>query len=156
MINVAQFRCIHRKAGREVLDAAVAAPDDHLSFNTERDSKVVRPALSVQNPPHAVLSALSTRELHEGSSSLSIFFVQHVNRSHQDSQSNLPGATFLISFHSVGRLGKLIRINLRQQQVPSGHIGLPFSAADGIRRILSLRRNRVKQEAEQHFCSGDD
>src|SRR5216117_1882998 len=83
MINVAQFRCIHRKAGREVLDAAVAAPDDHLSFNTERDSKVVRPALPVQNPPHAALSALSTRELHDGSSSLSIFFVQHVNRSHQ-------------------------------------------------------------------------
>ena len=58
MINVAQFRCIHRKAGREVLDAAVAAPDDHLSFNTERDSKVVRPALPVQLDPERVVGVV--------------------------------------------------------------------------------------------------
>ena len=36
----------------------------------------------------------------------------------------------------VERLGgKLIRLNPREQEVPSGHIGLPFAAAEGIRGI---------------------
>ena len=35
------------------------------------------------------------------------------------------------------RIGsKLIRINPREPEVPSGHLGLPFGAADGIRRIV--------------------
>jgi NAD-dependent SIR2 family protein deacetylase len=42
----------------------------------------------------------------------------------------------------VERLGgKLIRINPREHEVPSGHIGLPFGAADGIRSICDCAEN---------------
>jgi hypothetical protein len=78
VIHVTQFRCIKWKRGREILDAASAAPDDRLLFNPERDSKVVRPALSTQNLLHRGLSALSTRQPHAGSSGLQMFLVQHL------------------------------------------------------------------------------
>jgi NAD-dependent SIR2 family protein deacetylase len=42
----------------------------------------------------------------------------------------------------VERLGgTLIRINPREHEVPSGHIGLPFGAADGIGRICQRAEN---------------
>jgi len=42
----------------------------------------------------------------------------------------------------VERLGgTLIRINPREHQVPGGHIGLPFGAADGIGRICHCAEN---------------
>ena len=40
---------------------------------------------------------------------------------------------------SIG--GRLIRINPREHDVPVGQIGLPFGAAEGIRRILHCIRN---------------
>jgi len=42
----------------------------------------------------------------------------------------------------VDRLdGKLIRINPREHDVPGGQIGLPFGAAEGIRRICQSAEN---------------
>jgi NAD-dependent SIR2 family protein deacetylase len=46
------------------------------------------------------------------------------------------------SEHVVDRFGgKLIRINPREHEVPSGHIGLPFGAAEGLRQICHRAEN---------------
>jgi hypothetical protein len=94
VINVAQFQCIKRERGREVLGAAAIAPNERLPFDTQRDSKVGRPALSAQNVPHSELSTLSTRELHARSSGLENFFVQHAETIgfSLTSQAQRPGA----------------------------------------------------------------
>ena len=41
----------------------------------------------------------------------------------------------------LGHARKLIRLNPREQEVPGGHIGLPFGAAEGIRRICAFAEN---------------
>jgi hypothetical protein len=41
----------------------------------------------------------------------------------------------------VERLGgTLIRINPREHEVPGGHIGLPFGAAEGIQKVCEACR----------------
>ena len=37
--------------------------------------------------------------------------------------------------------GTLIRLNPREHEVPSGHIGLPFGAAEGVERICACAAN---------------
>ena len=45
--------------------------------------------------------------------------------------------------------GTLIRINPREHEVPGGHIGLPFGAAEGIRRIYDCAEN-LAEVAKPH------
>ncbi len=52
----------------------------------------------------------------------------------------------------VGRVGgKLIRINPREPEVPSRHVGLPLSAADGIRRICRCAENLVIDDKSARY-----
>jgi hypothetical protein len=44
--------------------------------------------------------------------------------------------------------GRLIRINPREDHAPSGHIGLPLSAAEGIRQIFDYASAREQAIAE--------
>jgi len=50
----------------------------------------------------------------------------------------------LTSEQVVQRIGgTLVRINPREADVPSDQIGLPFAAAEGIRRILDCAKGRI-------------